>query len=162
MQKILSQTAATKRPWARSVLMEMALQDRAAGQRLAQARKQKRLTQEGAAQKIGVSVRTYSDWERGISLPRPSNLTEIERVLEVDTRAVYFENPAQNGLPSERLDRIEDKLDRVLRHFGETEMTAEDVSPEGAEHELEDVAPTDGAPDPPRDSPTRLRPRTSK
>lgn len=50
---------------ARNVALEMALQQRAIGRRIAQLRERAHLTQDAAADRVGVTLRAYQKWEAG-------------------------------------------------------------------------------------------------
>ncbi len=57
---------------------------------LKQARELKRLTQAEAAEKIGVSVDTLSNYERGKSYPDVPILRKIEEVYEIPYSRLIF------------------------------------------------------------------------
>lgn len=78
-----AQNAATETPILRSLRIEMELERRAVGQRIAALRKRKRWTQPQAAERIGVSLRGVQDWEAGRSLPRWRNLDRLCEVYGV-------------------------------------------------------------------------------
>ncbi|MCH4889459.1 helix-turn-helix domain-containing protein [Acidaminobacter sp. JC074] len=54
------------------------------GELIYKLRKEKHLTQAALADKIGISDKTVSKWERGLGCPDVSLLTDLSRVLEVD------------------------------------------------------------------------------
>ena len=74
------------------------------GQRIKNARKEKRLTQEYLAERLDVSVQHISEIERGFSGLSVPSLMEICRILEVDSDYILFgvsgesENPIQKIL----------------------------------------------------------------
>jgi transcriptional regulator with XRE-family HTH domain len=57
-----------------TLLAEMAVRQRQVAQRLSQLREQHELTQEQAAQKVGITVRQWQRWEDGTSMPHARNL----------------------------------------------------------------------------------------
>ena len=58
------------------------------GRRLAEARKNRQLTQEKLAEKLGVSFQAVSSWERGESLPDTARLPELAAELDVSLDAL--------------------------------------------------------------------------
>ena len=58
------------------------------GQFLKQLRKEKGITQEEFAEKIGVSGRTVSRWETGSNMPDISLLVDIADFYDVDVREI--------------------------------------------------------------------------
>src|ERR1041385_6004882 len=63
--------------------------------RLAQLRRERFLTQEEVAERIGVSDTAYKNWEEGRSRPRPSNMRALTQFFEASEQELGF------GLPSE-------------------------------------------------------------
>lgn len=53
------------------------------GQQIAQARKQKGLTQEALAEQLGVSRQAVAKWESGKAMPGTANLFTISQILEI-------------------------------------------------------------------------------
>jgi len=53
------------------------------GKFIAECRKEKKLTQEGLAEKLGVSYKSVSKWENGICLPNPSLYDEICNIFNI-------------------------------------------------------------------------------
>jgi transcriptional regulator with XRE-family HTH domain len=104
----------------------------AVGQRLLALRKAKSWSQEDAAHKVGVSVSTWGDWERGKHTPYDANWRKIEQAFEIDATEIRGEPPAPLfGVGSEsrrndlrqQLARIEAKIDEVLaQQRAHTEM----------------------------------------
>lgn len=103
------------------------------------------LSQEAAARLVGVSVRQWQRWEAGDSVPYPRNLGIIADTFSFDVGQFYESEIAEkaetpNPFPAsnedqelrERLERVEAKLDRVLRAL--TEQAADGTL--GAEGEL--------------------------
>jgi putative transcriptional regulator len=126
------QNAATTSPVLRSLLVEMELERRAVGQRIAALRKKRRWTQDDAKDAIGVSLRAYQDWEAGRAIPRWRNLERLTETFEVDASDILGEERSNGGDPiSAQLNRIEAKLDDVLGHWDarwallETELVPE-------------------------------------
>ncbi len=64
------------------------------GQRIAELRRSKALTQERLAEKVGCSVEFISLVERGVNAPSVAKLEDFARVLEVAVRELFtFEAP---------------------------------------------------------------------
>jgi transcriptional regulator with XRE-family HTH domain len=63
------------------------------GQRLFELREAASITQVAIAERLGVSQRTYSDWERGSVAFTPSRLSELASILGVEP-AVLLGTPA--------------------------------------------------------------------
>ena len=55
------------------------------GENIAYFRKKKKLTQEQLAEKLGVSNKTVSKWETGHGFPDISLISELSKILRVDT-----------------------------------------------------------------------------
>ena len=49
---------------------------------LKQVREEKELTQVELAKKVGVSIATYLNWERGVGKPNDKNMEKLIEVLE--------------------------------------------------------------------------------
>lgn len=95
---------------ARNVALEMALQQRAMGRRIAQLRERAHLTQEAAADKAGVTLRAYQKWEAGGGI-QYANLQKLADSL----RATVEEITGSAETPSPF--RIGEQLDEVRAHF---------------------------------------------
>lgn len=101
----------------------MALERRAVGRHIARLRARKRLTQPAAAERVGVALRTYQQWEGGVSLPYWRNLERLADVLDTTPEHILTGETAAPPAPpaptygdfDARLDRLEDKMDRLLR-----------------------------------------------
>lgn len=52
-------------------------------------RKEKKLTQEQLAEKIGINSRTISKWERGLALPEYMNIEAISTIFEVTISEIF-------------------------------------------------------------------------
>lgn len=64
------------------------------GERLAQARKQANLSQNGVASLLGINPIQVSRWETGRSAPRASRRAQLCRLYKVDYDALF---PPANG-----------------------------------------------------------------
>lgn len=84
---------------------------------LAQHRQREGLSQEEAAEKIGVSARQYSRWAAGKSKPQRDSLKKLVAALRIDPDEL-IERPVARPTTAERLEKIEAKLDRVINHLG--------------------------------------------
>lgn len=119
-----AKTSSQRAGWPRSVSLEMALEQRAIGRRIAQLRERRHLTQPVTADKIGVSLRAYQAWESGDSTPRWPNMTRLAEVLQVRVEEIVGEDePIDLANDQERLDRIEAKLDKLLEAVVEVPLT---------------------------------------
>jgi transcriptional regulator with XRE-family HTH domain len=104
--------------WPRSVALEVALENRAIGRRIAQLRENAHLTQPAAAERAGVSLRGYQKWESGASRPNWTNLEKLAEVFGVkEDEIIGSLEPDED-----QLDRIEAKLDELLAISRETEQ----------------------------------------
>lgn len=59
------------------------------GQRIAELRRSRKLTQEQLAEAIGLSVEFISLVERGVNAPSVANLEKFAKVLKVDVRDLF-------------------------------------------------------------------------
>lgn len=90
------------------------------GRRLLDLRKRRGLSQEDAAHAVGVSAKTWGDWERGKRTPYDSNWKKIGEAFKVDPSEIAGRPPSPLGLAPDpdtgqsQLDRIERKLDQLL------------------------------------------------
>lgn len=114
--------------------LQMAYSPERFGPNVREARLRLRLTQEQAAQRTQVSLRTYAEWERGKALPRGYNLDNLAKALKVDPvdllqgvsdtepEATMFDR--LTAIEANQL-RIETKLDVVLELFTNAEQIAD-------------------------------------
>src|SRR6186997_1783165 len=85
------------------------------GARLREIREAKKLTQDEAARRIGVSELSYGNWERGKQAPTDENLKEIARVFKVDPRELGYRPPQGWELvPAEWIRQRFDRIDAAL------------------------------------------------
>jgi DNA-binding XRE family transcriptional regulator len=106
------------------------------GQRLYELREAANITQAAIAERLGVSQRTYSDWERGTVAFTPSRLQELAGILGIDVadllgspvkrRAAVAGNgrlgqsfAAISKLPRRQQGKILDVVDALLAQHGE-------------------------------------------
>jgi len=73
------------------------------GTAIRRARQRRRWTQAEAAERLGVSVRTIGDWERGTKLPR--NVTIVEDVFGIDLASAGLPDPREEELRDLGTDR---------------------------------------------------------
>ena len=81
--------------------------DESFGQKLRRRRKQRALTQEGLADKVGVADKTVGKWERDEVEPSPSNMLALQRLGLIDRWRIgnrAGQNP--HALPRELSDRF--------------------------------------------------------
>jgi transcriptional regulator with XRE-family HTH domain len=93
----------------------------ARGERLRQLRAERGLSQEEVAQVLGVTAKTYGDWERGGGI-HATNARKVARYFKVKPADIVtpdFEPASLNGdgASQEQLDRIERKLDEILERL---------------------------------------------
>lgn len=97
--------------------LQMALADKARGQRIAQLRKRKHLTQQKLAERLDVGYRTVQTWEQG-TMPEWPNLERLAADLGVQPEEIIGDDDVleamRAGPVSVQLDRIEAEL-RVVR-----------------------------------------------
>ncbi|MBP5555453.1 MAG: helix-turn-helix transcriptional regulator, partial [Lachnospiraceae bacterium] len=79
------------------------------GQFLKQLRKEKGITQEEFAEKIGVSGRTVSRWETGSNMPDISLLVEIADFYDVDVREI-IEGEKKSEMMNEEIRDTAEKM----------------------------------------------------
>ena len=108
----------------RSVEFQMALQRSEFVKRLRQAREVAGYTQQQAADKLGVSIKTYNRWEalNNGAYPRQSKFDDLSELFDVPRE--YLQGPAPH-LEQSRLENIERQatennimLRALLAHFG--------------------------------------------
>ena len=111
----------------RSLAVEMALQQRAMGRRIAELRERSRMTQEIAADKAGVTLRAYQKWEAGGGI-QYANLAKLAEVFRVPVERITGEDATPDPFSTAgQLDRIETLLIRqhqlILALAGELGVT---------------------------------------
>jgi transcriptional regulator with XRE-family HTH domain len=74
-----------------TMLAEMAVRQRQVAQRLGQLREQHELTQEQAAQKVGITVRQWQRWEDGTSMPHARNLKNVADAFKIKVTDFFDE-----------------------------------------------------------------------
>lgn len=84
-----------------TIFVRMATQPQLVAVRLTELRQARGLSQEDAAHKAGVGVRTWQCWEAGGSMPYPRNIESISKAFGVSVEE-FFDGPTQT-----QLDRIE-------------------------------------------------------
>lgn len=116
--------------------------DHARGENFVRLRKARHLSQESAAHQLGVSVQTIRAWERGKGI-RWENAKRAADFYDVEPdELVDRELTVPQELDPDQLNRIEQKLDRVLKRMEELE--AEQVEHEVASALDEDREPQRG------------------
>lgn len=109
------------------MLAEMAVRQRQVAQRLSQLRDQHELTQEQAAQRVGITVRQWQRWEDGTSMPHARNLKLTADAFGIRVQDFFDEAEIERikgGANGElrpydlegRIDTLEQKLDELLRN----------------------------------------------
>lgn len=64
-----------------------------------------KMTGDELAEKIGKSRTTISNWSQGINFPKPENLIQIAKILDVDVRELFVSTKENHEL-NEKLDEI--------------------------------------------------------
>lgn len=95
---------------ARNVALEMALQQRAMGRRIAQLRERAHLTQEAAAERAGVTLRGYQKWEAGGGI-QYANLQKLANALKATVEEITGEAETPNPF------RVGEQLDDMAAEF---------------------------------------------
>jgi transcriptional regulator with XRE-family HTH domain len=133
----------------------MALRKERVVQRLVDLREQNSLTQEQAAQKVGVTHRQWQRWEAGESMPYPRNLDLIATRFGI-TVAGFFddedESPAVLPLPTnlaeelaeirQFLESLDQKVSRLLQ-IRESQATDPEAALAGVFQQLAEAARRD-------------------
>ena len=85
------------------------------GARIAYLRKQKNLTQEALAEKMGVSPQAVSKWENDQSCPDIQLLPGLARLLDVSVDALLSgeKDPEVRMVPAEKRKKIEEMMLRI-------------------------------------------------
>jgi transcriptional regulator with XRE-family HTH domain len=85
------------------------------GQKLYEKRKEKSLTQEALAEKLGVSPQAVSKWENDVSCPDISLLPKIARIFETTVDELLSEEsePLARVEPTETRKSIDDMILRI-------------------------------------------------
>lgn len=60
------------------------------GKFIAELRKQKGLTQEAVARRLGITSQAVSKWEKGVNIPDISFLKELSEILDVEVEERNF------------------------------------------------------------------------
>lgn len=91
------------------------MDSRKIGQFIAEERKQKQLTQKDLAEKVGVTDKAVSKWERGLSCPDISLLAPLSEMLDVTISELL------NGEKSENMsEKVEESVDHALQYAEKT------------------------------------------
>lgn len=98
------------------------------GRNIARARKRAGLTQEGLAEKTGVTAQAVSKWENGHNLPDIENLMSIAEILDIPYTALLAGEGGQQGSGGYRIrDRLfhEENMFTRMRAFALSEQLSE-------------------------------------
>lgn len=97
------------------------------GKLICSLRKEKGLTQKALAEKMNISDRTVSKWERGIGCPDVTLLNELSAALGVDTEKILLGSLEPNERDSGNMKRIKFYLcpncGNVMFSTGESEIS---------------------------------------
>ena len=111
----------------------MALRKERLAERLLELRTNAGLSQEGAAQKVGVTVRQWQRWEQGESVPYPRNLDTIASRFGI-TVAEFFDEPPRADIAatlaalSERIAELEQTANEQAEEMAEMQAALRDAS----------------------------------
>lgn len=139
---------------------QMAYSPEKLGPNVKLAREHMHITQEQAAARVGVAVRTYVAWEHGHAMPRGHNLTNLAKALKVDTVDLLNgvndsdDQPLSEQLAEMRaqLTSMQEKLDAVIDIFTGTEQVADAIDRRRAAVAGGGSVGSDPTPDPPSKS----------
>lgn len=92
----------------------MALRREKVMERLLDLRERHGLSQEHAAQRVGITHRQWQRWETGASMPYPRNLDAVASAFGISVADFFDADPAVEVADVGQLDRIEAKLDELL------------------------------------------------
>jgi transcriptional regulator with XRE-family HTH domain len=132
-----AQDARTNSPLVRRVLEEMARRRRdeakRIGARIATLRDRSHLTQEAAALRLKVGVRTYQTWEAGDATPRWHNYEKVAKLYGVKVEDLLGSSPldelgASNGTRSQHdpLMAIKESLTDIIERLERLERRPRD------------------------------------
>ena len=76
------------------------------GQRLKSLRKQRNLTQKQLGEKLGLSDKTISKWERGLGCPDISLLRDISKIFNVNIEKILLGDLQENDINGGNMKRI--------------------------------------------------------
>ena len=83
------------------------------GHFLAEVRKEKQMTQKDLADKLFVSDKTVSKWERGLSVPDSEMLIHIAEILETPVSVLLGETQTETEIPLNDWNVISEKLEVI-------------------------------------------------
>lgn len=110
---------------ARNVALEMALQQRAMGRRIAQLRERAHLTQEAAADRAGVTLRAYQKWEAGGGI-QYANLQKLADALRTTVEEVTGD--AETPSPFKVGDQMEDGFEEFRQYVRDIRRDIADLA----------------------------------
>ena len=84
------------------------------GKKLKEYRKERNMTQEHLAEKLGVSTTTLYNWENGVSKPREENRKALNELLHLDETEVSEEIAIAEDSASEKKDGKADGKEELL------------------------------------------------
>lgn len=88
------------------------------GKFIAEQRKNKKLTQEQLAEKLGVTDRAVSKWERGLNLPDASLMLELSKILDITVNELL----TGEIIKKERfMEKLDENLIEVVREKEESD-----------------------------------------
>lgn len=107
------ESVATKSRSFRSFLLMEQFAAREIGERIAQARKERGLTQEELAEMAPFSKRSLQDYEGGMTIPY-RHLRDLSRLLKRPEEWFLYGEDAASATTEERLGHIEQRLAEIL------------------------------------------------
>jgi len=128
--------------------LRMALENKARGQRIAQMRKRRRLTQQAMAEKLGVSYRAYQTWEAG-KMPEWPNVEKLATFFRVKPEYIIGDTtPGPDEAP--QLDRLERRLVELDEKVTQLLEIASQIRLATAAQQIADAADEQPTPKPKR------------
>ncbi|QGL25021.1 helix-turn-helix domain-containing protein [Neisseria brasiliensis] len=108
--------------------------------RLKEERKKLGLTQAQAAEKCGISMRMWGDYERGKYFPRNENLIGIEKIGIDIQYVMHGRRDETAAMPSEKLSKEEQELLDLFRQASDLGRAVIVSAARGAEKKAETAA----------------------
>jgi transcriptional regulator with XRE-family HTH domain len=112
------------------------------GARIKELREANGYRQQWIADEVGVSLRAYQLWQEGKVAPEQENLEKLAELFHVAPRFIT-RGDTPNPFGGDQLDRIEEKLDRLLAAIETVEIQDDDEIQNTLEQELSEAVEQD-------------------